>query len=82
MEDVLDVYQRPYDPAHPVVCLDEARRQLTSETRTGFIDEQGVEHYDYDRDGGPLQKGRGGQSVYGRRAVRWSSRNSGHGEPQ
>jgi len=48
MEDVLDVYQRPYDPAHPVVCLDEARRQLTSETRTGFIDEQGVEHYDYE----------------------------------
>lgn len=48
MEDVLDVYQRPYDPARPVVCLDEARRQLISETRTGFIDEQGVEHYDYE----------------------------------
>ncbi len=48
MEDVLDVYQRPYDPARPVVCLDEARRQLISETRTGFIDEHGVEHYDYE----------------------------------
>jgi hypothetical protein len=25
MEDVLQVYQLPYDPAYPVVCLDEAR---------------------------------------------------------
>lgn len=30
MEDVLDVYQRPYDPAHPQVCLDEARKELHS----------------------------------------------------
>ena len=28
MEDVLDVYQRPYDPAYPVVCLDEAGKEL------------------------------------------------------
>lgn len=28
MEDVLDVYQRPYDPLCPVVCLDETNRQL------------------------------------------------------
>ncbi len=28
MEDVLDVYVRPYDPRHPQVCLDEASRQL------------------------------------------------------
>ena len=48
MEEVLDVYQRPYDPNHPVVCLDEARRQLISETRTGFTDDKGVEHYDYE----------------------------------
>lgn len=34
MEDVLEVYQRPYDPTHPVVCLDEANRQLIEETRT------------------------------------------------
>lgn len=48
MEDVLDVYQRPYDPERPLVCLDEARRQLISETHTGFIDDGGVEHYDYE----------------------------------
>lgn len=33
MEDVLDVYHRPYDPTHPVVCLDETSRQLLGETR-------------------------------------------------
>jgi DDE superfamily endonuclease len=33
MEDVLDVYQRPVDPTHPVVCLDETSRQLLAETR-------------------------------------------------
>jgi hypothetical protein len=33
MEDVLDVYQRPYDPAHPVVCIDETNKQLIKETR-------------------------------------------------
>jgi hypothetical protein len=33
MEDVLDVYHRPYDPLLPVVCIDEANRQLIKETR-------------------------------------------------
>ena len=33
MEDVLAIYERPYDPAHPVVCLDETSRQLLGETR-------------------------------------------------
>lgn len=28
MEQVLDVYHRPYDATHPVVCLDESPRQL------------------------------------------------------
>ena len=31
MEDVLDVYHRPYDPKRPLVCLDEASRQLIGE---------------------------------------------------
>ncbi len=34
MEDVLDVYERPYDPRFPVVCLDETSKQLVAETRT------------------------------------------------
>lgn len=33
MEDVLDVYTRPHDPARPVVCLDETSRQLLAEVR-------------------------------------------------
>jgi hypothetical protein len=33
MEDVLDVYHRPYDPARPLICLDETSRQLLADTR-------------------------------------------------
>ena len=33
METVLDVYQRPYDPENPVVCMDETSKQLVAETR-------------------------------------------------
>jgi hypothetical protein len=32
MEQVLDVYKRPDDPEHPVVCVDESPRQLIRET--------------------------------------------------
>lgn len=28
MEDILDVYQRPYDAKRPVVCFDETRKEL------------------------------------------------------
>lgn len=31
MEDVLEVYHRPYDPDFPVVCMDESTRQLVGE---------------------------------------------------
>jgi len=33
MEDVLSVYQRPYDPARPQVCVDETSKQLVGEVR-------------------------------------------------
>jgi hypothetical protein len=33
MEQVLEVYKRPYDEAHPVVCMDEQPKQLISATR-------------------------------------------------
>ena len=33
MEDVLDVYERPLDPSYPVVCFDEASKQLVEEAR-------------------------------------------------
>jgi hypothetical protein len=34
MEDVLETYEQPYDPACPVVCMDEQPVQLLKETRT------------------------------------------------
>ena len=33
MEDVLAVYECPFDPARPVVCLDETSRQLLADAR-------------------------------------------------
>lgn len=33
MEDVLEVYHRPYDPMRPQVCLDETSKQLLDHTR-------------------------------------------------
>ena len=33
MEQVLDLYQKPYDPDCPVVCMDEQPVQLVKETR-------------------------------------------------
>jgi hypothetical protein len=53
MEEVLDVYERPYDPRFPVVNLDESPKQLISEVRKGFVDSRGVkyEDYEYSREG-------------------------------
>ena len=33
MEDILAVYERPYVPLCPVVCIDETNKQLIKETR-------------------------------------------------
>ena len=54
MEDVLEVYHRPYDPAHPVVCLDETSKQLIAETRLPIPAKPGspARHdYEYERNG-------------------------------
>ena len=54
MEDVLEVYQRPRDPQHPLVCLDEQSKQLIKETRTPIAAAPGrVERgdYEYERNG-------------------------------
>lgn len=49
MERVLEVYKRPYDPLHPVVCMDESPRQLIRETRLPLPAEPGVlARYDYE----------------------------------
>ena len=36
MEDVLEVYSRPYDERRPVVCMDEKPVQLLAEAREGY----------------------------------------------
>ena len=54
MEDVLDVYHRPYDPQQPVVCLDEYSKQLIGEVREPLPPRPGqVAKYDseYERRG-------------------------------
>lgn len=54
MEDVLDVYKKPYDEAKPVVCMDELSKQLTKETRKPIEMEHGKPlRYDteYERNG-------------------------------
>lgn len=49
MEDVLDVYQQPYDPQRPLVCFDEASKQQTKETRVALAAQPGsIEKYDYE----------------------------------
>jgi transposase len=35
MEDVLEIYQRPYNEAYPVVCMDEKPLQLLGDQRPG-----------------------------------------------
>jgi DDE superfamily endonuclease len=48
MEAVLDVYQRPYDPDHPLLCLDESPKQLISEVRPPIVTAEGVTLMDYE----------------------------------
>ena len=49
MEDVLDVYHRPYDESRPLVCLDEASKQLVGEVIEPIPAEPGrPERYDYE----------------------------------
>jgi hypothetical protein len=54
MEDVLEIYKRPYNSAIPVVCMDEQPTQLIKETRRKIVAEPGkVERvdYEYERNG-------------------------------
>jgi transposase len=54
MEDVLDVYQRPYDPQRPVVCLDEKSKALHVTPRGVLQTASGQparQDYEYERKG-------------------------------
>jgi hypothetical protein len=41
MEDVLDVYAQPYDPAYPVICFDERPCFLIADTITPIPTQSG-----------------------------------------
>jgi len=54
MEDVLEVYQRPYHSQRPLVCFDEQSKQLTKETRQPVLAAPGQPKrvdYEYERNG-------------------------------
>lgn len=54
MEDVLEVYKRPYDQKLPVVCMDEQPTQLIRETRRPIPAEPGQPKrvdFEYERNG-------------------------------
>jgi len=54
MENVLEAYQRPYDPKRPVVCMDETSKQLVKETRVPQPPRPGQPQrfdYEYERNG-------------------------------
>ena len=55
MEDVLTVYQRPYDPEHPLVCLDEKGKELQSQRIELVLPKVGQgasrQDYEYQREG-------------------------------
>ncbi len=54
MEDVLDVYKRPHDPSYPLVCLDEATKQLIKEAHPPLPLKPGQParyDYEYERNG-------------------------------
>jgi DDE superfamily endonuclease len=54
MEDVLDVYTRPYDPLRPQICMDETSKQLLRDAKEPLPMEPGTEErrdYEYERGG-------------------------------
>ena len=54
MENLLDLYRLPYDPRIPVVCMDEACKQLIAEIKTPLPVREGqpaIYDYEYQRKG-------------------------------
>jgi len=54
MEEILDLYMRPYDPRYPLVCMDERPLQLLKETHIPLPPAPGKParvDYEYERNG-------------------------------
>jgi len=55
MEDVLEVYKRPYDERFPQVCMDESGKQLIADKQPGLPAQRGqLERYDYSYEQGQM----------------------------
>jgi hypothetical protein len=83
MEDVLDVYMRPYDPDYPLICMDEMPKQLLGDALVSVEAEPGQlqrEDYTYTRCGAadtfmffePLAGKRHVEVFEQRRRVEWA----------
>lgn len=83
MEDVLEVYKRPYDPKRPLICMDEMPKQLLADTREAIAVGPGYparSDYEYQRKGvadlfilfEPLQGKRHIQVEKQRRRIEWA----------
>lgn len=83
MEDVLDVYQRPYDARFPQICMDETSKQFVGDTRPSLPPLPGQvsrQDYEYQPNGVcnlflcfvPLQSWRQVQVTDRRTAVDWA----------
>ena len=80
MEQVLDVYKRPYNPRLPVVCMDETPRQLIKETRTPIPRKRGrLERHDYEYERcGVYTVFLAGEPLAGRRFLKATERKTKH----
>jgi len=83
MEDVLEVYKRPYDPKRPLICMDEMPKQLLADLREPIAVGPGHSarsDYEYQRNGvadlfmlcEPLQGKRFIQVEKQRRRIEWA----------
>jgi hypothetical protein len=83
MEDVLEVYQRPYDAQRPLVCMDEMPKQLLVDVREPIACQPGMparQDYEYKRNGvedlfmlfEPLQGKRFVEVKDQRRRIEWA----------
>ena len=83
MEDVLEVYKRPYNANRPLICMDEMPKQLLADTREPIACQPGVparQDYEYKRNGvedlfmlfEPLQGKRYVEVKDQRRRIEWA----------
>ncbi len=54
MEEVLDLYENPYDSRYPLLCMDETSKQLVSDVQPPLPPQPGQivrQDYEYERNG-------------------------------